>query len=385
MPKPHQSCLAHPEAGTSCCKSLPVAGEHLSCRHMKPWKMAFCACEQAAHHDARMCSGNRLQLHQTPHLKKSWIQHQTLPRKERMEGHYLSLPGWGIQCFLLLPQPDRSSHPNTSCRLLMPCPETRGLHMAATADPASPPPQGDDFGLTSRLCLCLLQAPQGQEEHPWVWAGAPVSVPCPNFSVHSPDNFHPFRPIYGKHKRSLSLPEAPGHGAVTGGSQFPSSVTCPAGQCFPSFPLRNFSQHGSVFLSAEAQSKGDQTSGTHAPRNPSASKPGCGAGCIPGTGNQKAEADTQHSAEVRGPFAVGKMGQEETAITRSLKSLVYASPVCRASFPAERSVSLLAIPASVPVAGSTRDGELQGDRGAKRSRRQRHQQPSGAARAGNRQ
>lgn len=74
----------------------------------------------------------------------------------------------------------------------------------------------------------------------------------------------------------------------------------------------------------------------------------------------KAAAETQHSAEVRGPFAAGKMGQEETAIIRSLKSLVYTSPGCRASFPAARSVSRLAVPASVPVAGSTRDTELQG-------------------------
>lgn len=74
----------------------------------------------------------------------------------------------------------------------------------------------------------------------------------------------------------------------------------------------------------------------------------------------KAAAETQHSAEVRGPFAAGKMGQEETAIIRSLKSLVYTSPGCRASFPAARSVSRLAVPASVLVAGSTRDGELHG-------------------------
>lgn len=26
------------------------------------------------------------------------------------------------------------------------------------------------------------QSPQGQEEHPQVWAGAPVLVPCPNLS-----------------------------------------------------------------------------------------------------------------------------------------------------------------------------------------------------------
>lgn len=147
--------------------------------------------------------------------------------------------------------------------------------------------------------------------------------------------------------------------------------------------MRNFSQRGSVFLSAEAQSKGDQTSGTHAPRNPSASKPGCGAGCIPGTGNQRRRlihSTVPRSSLPRGPFAVGKMGQEETAIIRSLKSLTYSSPGCRASFPAARRVSHSAVPTLVPVAGSTRDGQLQGDRGAKRCRRQRHQQPSGATR-----
>lgn len=89
----------------------------------------------------------------------------------------------------------------------------------------------------------------------------------------------------------------------------------------------------------------------------------------------KAAAETQHSAEVRGLFAVRKMGQEETAIIRSLKNLIYASPGCRAFFPAACSVSRLADPSSVPIAGSTRDGELQEDRGAKRRKRQRHQQP----------
>lgn len=48
MPKLHQSCLAHLEAEISCCKCLPVAGEHLSCRHTKLWKTAFCACKRAA-------------------------------------------------------------------------------------------------------------------------------------------------------------------------------------------------------------------------------------------------------------------------------------------------------------------------------------------------
>lgn len=139
--------------------------------------------------------------------------------------------------------------------------------------------------------------------------------------------------------------------------------------------MRNFSQHGSVFLSAEAQSKRDQTSGTHAPRNPSASKPGCGAGCMPGTGNQRRRL--KHSTVPRSGVSLlsEKMGQEETAIIRSLKNLIYASPGCRAFFPAACSVSRLADPSSVPIAGSTRDGELQEDRGAKRRKRQRHQQP----------
>ena len=65
-----------------------------------------------------------------------------------------------------------------------------------------------------------------------------------------------------------------------------SWVTCPAWVMLPLFS-RNSSQHNSVFFAAEAQSKGDQTASTHSSRKLSASKPGCGADCIPGTGNQR--------------------------------------------------------------------------------------------------
>lgn len=121
-----------------------------------------------------------------------------------------------LQCYLLLPQLHAFSTPKPSWHHVL---ELRACtqHPQQILHPLHS--QGDDFGLTSHPCLCHFagrlhhsppaQSPQGQGEHPQVWAGAPVSVPRPNLCVQSPANFHSFRPIYGKDKRSLSLLEVP--------------------------------------------------------------------------------------------------------------------------------------------------------------------------------
>lgn len=205
---------------------------------------------------------------------------------------------------------------------------------------------------------------QGQEEHPQVGTGAPVSTPCPTPSLPSHANFLPFRSICLKNNRSLSLLKAPEQGEVapaehcTEGSQFMNWVTCPAQAMLHLLSFEEFLAAQLRFFAAEAQSKGDQTASTYGPRKPSASKPGCGANCIPGTGNQRQQLINNTVLRSGVPLLGKKQatkGNSKNLITLKPR---YASPGCRAPCPAAHSVQCSVVPAPVPMARSVRDGEL---------------------------